>query len=67
MENRCPKCNIDLNIEADNIKEKDINILSLKLLFGEVSLILPHHISGQNVTGCDLCGATYEQIIADLL
>ena len=54
MENKCPKCGIDLTKDCySNIKIRDENRLAIRLLFGEVSL------TGDSIyEGCDLCGAT---------
>lgn len=43
MQNKCPKCNKSI--------KKDANLLSLILLFGNVSL------KGDKKAKCDLCGS----------
>jgi len=47
---KCPKCGSNLRSSNRKSKRKDVNILSLALLFGDVSL-------RKNKKGsCDLCG-----------
>jgi len=51
MQNKCPKCGRCIKNYSKKTKNKDINFLSLNLLFGVVSL-------KKNKKGaCDLCGA----------
>jgi len=51
MKNNCPKCGASIKNSSKKTKNKDVNFLSLNLLFGNVSL-------KKNKKGvCDLCGA----------
>ena len=62
MENKCPKCEISLDNEYENIKIKDNNKLALKLLFGEISQNIN---TIKNLGYCDCCGASKKEIILD--
>ncbi len=60
MENKCPKCNINLNnINYNNIKIRDCNLLSLKILFGEVNC------NNRLKEFCDLCNASLKERVED--
>ena len=50
MKNRCPKCGTILKNSSRAKKAKDSNLLSLILLFGNVSL------KNNKKAACDLCG-----------
>lgn len=62
-DNRCPICKINLDGNYNNISIKDSNILSLKLLFGEVEIIEADSIKNF----CPLCRATVSEIMMDRL
>ena len=51
MQNKCPKCGASIKNSSKKTKDKDINFLSLNLLFGEVSL------KNNKKGACDLCGS----------
>jgi len=54
----CPKCSIDLDdLSYKNIKIRDQNLLSLKLLFGEMLFEKDMDIKGF----CDCCGASIQR------
>ena len=60
MENNCPKCSIDLsNGDLKSIKNRDREMLGLKILFGECSL--KNDILEKDY--CDLCGASGGDIV----
>lgn len=53
---KCPKCKSNLNdLSKKSIKIRDINILGLMLLFGEVGL------TKNKKATCDLCGRRYRK------
>ena len=49
--NKCPKCGASIKNSSKKTKKKDVNFLSLNLLFGDVSL------KKNKKAMCDLCGA----------
>ena len=59
MENKCPKCGINLSLTISNtIQIRDKDVLAMKWLMGEASLDM-------NFTDdCDLCKAPMEEIVA---